>query len=239
MKIAVSFLWVIGLALVGCNRRPDYAIILAGNSILANVTDVPFGKKLSAALPQALRAAQVPGRADVTANLSNYGGLTSRMLARDSAGVARAYQVERPTVLLVYEGSNDLWYLMNVHTSAAGLQAYRNLKQFLMDRKAQFPHLLTVTGTVLPRTDAPNPAGFERERLVLNEQLRQAWHRQEPWLDALADPAQNPKMLHPGPKGMTSLYYKDGVHPSVAGLAEIVPLFAQAVGNALAHASKR
>ena len=53
------------------------------------------------------------------------------MLARDSAGVDEAYQTDRPTVLLMYEGSNDLWYLMHLNTSNAGLHAYYyNLKQY-------------------------------------------------------------------------------------------------------------
>jgi len=102
------------------------------------------------------------------------------MLARDSAGVDEAYQTDRPTVLLMYEGSNDLWYLMHLNTSNAGLHAYYyNLKQYCADQKAQFPHLLTVTGTIMPHTDVPYPAVFEQERQVLKEHLRQVWGRKE------------------------------------------------------------
>lgn len=227
------------MGLLGCSRPSDYAIVLAGNSIVANRTEEPFDEALTEALPPALRAAHVPGRAAVTANISNNGGFTSRMLIRDSAGFARAYQADKPTVLLVYEGSNDLWHLMQINTPAAGMRAYLNLKQFCTDRKAQFPRLLTVTGTVLPRTDVPNPAVFEQQRLIINEQLRQAWQRKEPWLNALADPARLPTMQRPSPTGTPTTYYKDGVHPSLVGLGEIIPLFAQAVGTALAQATKR
>ena len=116
------------MVLLSCSCQPDYAVILTGNSIPANTNELLFGENLVAELPHALKAADVPGRADVTANIANHGGLTSRMLARDSAGVDEAYQTDRPTVLLVYEGSNDLWYPMHLNTSNAGLYAYYNLK---------------------------------------------------------------------------------------------------------------
>jgi lysophospholipase L1-like esterase len=236
MRRRIPFIGLVAVGLLGCHRTPDYAIILAGNSIVANREEVPFDEYLAAALPPMLASAHLPGRAAVTANIANNGGTTSRMLARDSTGVVRAYEAAaaRPAVLLVYEGSNDLWYLMGINTPNVGLQAYRNLKQFCTERKAQFPRLLTVTGTVLPRTDVPNQAVFEQERLVLNEQLRQAWRSQEPWLDGLADPARHPNMQHPSPTGVATTYYKDGVHPSTAGLEAITPLFAQAISTALA-----
>jgi lysophospholipase L1-like esterase len=239
MRLIVLVLGLVVGGIMGCTRPPDYAIVLAGNSIVANREDEPFDEALETALPAALHAARVPGRAAVTANIANYGGLTSRMLIRDSGGVARSYQATKPTVLLVYEGSNDLWHLLQIGGPEVGLQAYHNLKQYCTNCKAQFPRLLIVTGTVLPRTDMPQPAVFEQQRLVLNEQLRQAWHRREPWLDGLADPASQPAMQHPSGTGAPSRYYKDGVHPSRVGLDEIAPLFAQAVGTALAQVSPR
>jgi hypothetical protein len=74
-----------------------------------------------------------------------------------------------------------------------GRQAYDHLKQYFLDRKRQFPSLRTVIGTILPRTNAPNPEIFEPGRLITSALLRQAAATHEPWLDALANPAEDEK----------------------------------------------
>jgi len=61
MKALLTALWLVGVALLSYSCQPDYAIILAGNSIPANTNELLFGENLVAELPHALKAADVPG----------------------------------------------------------------------------------------------------------------------------------------------------------------------------------
>lgn len=151
-------------------------------------------------------------------NLGVGGQTTPQMTADGVAQVDPLYAAVTSEALFVWEGTNDLYF------GASAATALANLVSYCTARKAAGWKVVLLT--VLPRTNAGTPAGFEASRLAVNADLRSAFPRLSAlyprvrragagtsWADVLVDVAGISALASPA----DTTYYVDLVHLTVAG----------------------
>ncbi len=110
-----------------------------------------------------------------------------------------------PSVLLIQQGSNDLYYGKDARTIYQAI-----LTPFVgAARRAGF---YVVVGTVLPRADSGWTAAMEQQRRAYNTSVR----GNTAGADAINDVAADP-VLGDAFSPAESPYYADAVHPNLAG----------------------
>ncbi|WP_082543628.1 SGNH/GDSL hydrolase family protein [Sphingomonas sp. Leaf339] len=123
-----------------------------------------------------------------------------------------------PSVLLIQQGTNDLYY----GTNASSL--YRSiLTPFVSDaRKAGF---YVVVDTILPRSDGGWTSVMERERIAYNTLVR----ANRAGADAVNDLAAD-SVMGDGNNLNNQSFYADGAHPSLSGQQRLAILNATVLG---------
>lgn len=132
---------------------------------------------------------------------------------------ASAYGADNWCVL--FGGTNDLYFGASAATTESRIQTYCE------DRQAV--GFKVVVCTVLPRSDAGTPAGFEADRQAVNTWLRANY---ESFADALADLAADTRIGDAGDEEDTTYYQADLVHPNATGAGVIAQIVYDAIQGA-------
>jgi lysophospholipase L1-like esterase len=178
---------------------PAMTVVLAfdGNSLVAGYG---VGEESSFAALATLDALQPP-RA-VYHNFSVSGQTTEQMNADAAREVdAKIDPTLGPNVLVVWEGTNDLYF------GATADEAYEHLARYCRERRAAGWKVVLLT--ILPRGGPGTPADFEQRRQAVNARLRLNWPE---FADGLADVAADPAL-----GSLNAVYYLDGVHINNVG----------------------
>ncbi len=124
-------------------------------------------------------------------------------------------------VVVGWEITNDLFF------GASAADAYTNYVTYCQARQAVGWRVPAVT--VLPRSEAGTPAGFEADRQTVNANIRANWRS---FADSLADIASDSRI---GPAGSQTnpTYYGDLVHLTDAGYAIVAQYVAAAIQSAI------
>jgi len=132
---------------------------------------------------------------------------THTMLTADRVRVDRKLSEYHPAnVVIIFEGTNDLYYGASASTALANLLAAYNLQ------RAACPGVRVGVGTVLPRSNSGTPGTFNADRATLNTALRNVLGSAV--VDFAADATMGTDAASENPT-----YYPDKAHPSVAGHA--------------------
>lgn len=117
-----------------------------------------------------------------------------------------------PSVLLIQQGTNDLYYGLSANLTYAAI-----LIPFVTAARAA--GFYVVVDTLLPRADAGWTAAMEAQRLVYNAMVR----RNDAGADAINDLAAD-AVLGDAVNPATSTYFADAVHPNLAGQQRLAML---------------
>lgn len=189
-----------------------HAIVFTGNSIVAGhgvivgVEDFP-----SATLPLLTTPADWYAPNLAAYNVGVGGQTTPEMIAYDPRWVDRKVSQYRTSVVVMFEGSNDI-HSNNVDATTC----FNNLMDCYYARKAACPNAIVLVPTILPRGDTNN---FNPRRNSVNTMLRAAIP--DAIIDFAADPVMGPDDACFGP-----YYQDDTVHPVAAGQAILAGLCA-------------
>lgn len=170
-------------------------VMQAGDSIGSGLgaNDWAAINNLGFAPEVAIRNVSAPGRAME----AGFGNRQAELFAfRSTTG---------PSVLLIQQGTNDLYYGLSADLTYAAI-----LIPFVTAARAA--GFYVVVDTLLPRADSGWTAQMERERLAYNAQVR----RNDAGADAINDLAAD-GILGDAVNPATSTYFADAVHPNLAG----------------------
>lgn len=190
---------------------PKFTIAIDGNS-LANGEPTKYS---NAMYDGALAANGGVTQEDV--RYFSIGAYTTQQLTSRAVALIDPYYNEFPTIsanrkiYMFWEGTNDL--VLTASQTATG--CYNNIKNHMIARKAA--GWKTVVGTLLPRNTAVS--GFETNRLLVNQMIRDAFANGETWIDAIADVGGDSNFGQTGQYSNTTYYNADGVHMNDAGYA--------------------
>ena len=186
----------------------DNVLVFAGNSIVAGqgvtlgITDFTSIAKAALDDPDSWKAPNVRAY-----NVGVGGQTTAQMLTADRTSVDRKLSEYHPAnVVILFEGTNDLYYGASAATTLANLLAeYQNVKNAC-------PGVIVGVGSILPRSQGATPGTFNADRATVNAGLASAIGSDV--VDFAADATM-------GPDGASdnATYYQDGTHPTVAGHA--------------------
>lgn len=126
-----------------------------------------------------------------------------------------------PSVLLIQQGTNDLYYGTGAHLTYAAI-----LIPFVAAARAA--GFYVVVDTLLPRADRGWTAQMEQQRLAYNALVR----RNDAGADAINDLAAD-TLLGDAVDPATSPYFADAVHPNLAGQQRLAVLDAAVLGPLL------
>jgi lysophospholipase L1-like esterase len=188
--------------------RPS--VVVDGNSLSASINGVP-------AMPWFLEhLSKAPIR---VTNLAVPGASTAQLLKRN---VDAQLQPDAQNILVLWEGTNDLYYGLTAE------QAYANLRRYAEARKQAGWTVVIVT--LLPRGDDKTPAYFEVDRQAVNAQLRKDWRS---YADLLVDVGADPIMGDPTRVHDPYWYQTDRTHLTHASSYRIGQLIAEALQGLL------
>jgi lysophospholipase L1-like esterase len=122
-------------------------------------------------------------------------------------------------VIVVWGGTNDLFFSDSAATTYSRLQTY-----WAARRSAGWKVVAT---TILPRTEAGTPAGFETARQSVNTSIR----GDTSLYDALADVAADSRIGDAGDSDDTTYYNSDKVHLNTTGAGVVAGIVATAVAT--------
>ena len=112
----------------------------------------------------------------------------------------------RRNVIVVFAGTNDLYF------GATATDTYNALVSYCQARQTTGWEVVVVT--MLPRSSAGTPAGFETARGTVNGNIRSNWRT---FADAIADIAADGRIGDSGDELDTTYYNADKVHLVDAG----------------------
>lgn len=202
-------------------------VVCAGNSLTwgysNDTTAVPYPAVLG----------QILGGAYSIQNSGIGGQDGSQILANFQAQVGQYYRPGRQNILLLWEGTNDLY---DNYTAA---QALAHLQGVAAAWRALDPTNLVYCATVMCRSEVPNQGGventpaavaaFEAGRTSLNASIRTS----ASW-DRVIDLAADTRFGVPGCQRNTTWYDGSLVHLARAGYAAVADQFAAVVNAAVA-----
>ncbi len=142
---------------------------------------------------------------DPRTTLANFGvgGQTVAMMITDAATqVDPLLAVLAQNVVVVWAGTNDLYFGANAAATYNNIVAYHTAR-----RAAGWK---TIVYTILPRTNVGTPAAYEADRVTVNTNIRANWAT---FADVLCDIALDTRLQTPG----DTRYFYDLVHCTLAG----------------------
>jgi hypothetical protein len=127
------------------------------------------------------------------------------------------YQVGQVNLLLYWEGVHDLYEGFNAQ------ETFERLRQYGIAR--QQAGFTVITLSLLPAREKTTPPTYERDRKVVNQQLRKHWKE---FCDVFVDVAADPDLGNPDAP-LKGVYYsaKDQVHMTDAGSQRVAVLVAR------------
>ncbi len=141
----------------------------------------------------------------------------SAMAASASANIDKRFKAGLNNIVVCWGGTNDLYFEASAETVYGRIVNYCQAR-----RNAGFK---AVVATILPRSNAGTPAGFNAARLTLNTSIRDNWAT---FADALADLAANATIGDAGDE-QNIIYYTDLVHMTNAGYAIVAGIVKDAI----------
>lgn len=166
---------------------------------------------------------QVTAGIDPRATINNFavGGQTVATMTADAvAQIDSLYSSSAlANVVILWGGTNDIFFGASAATTYARIVAYHTAR-----RAAGFK---TVAVTLLPRSDAGTPVGYEAARISVNTSIRTNWAT---FADALADIAVDTRIGDSGDETDTA-YYADLVHMTGRGYAIVADLIKRALST--------
>lgn len=183
-------------------------VVFSGNSIVAGQGVTPGTEDFPSVALTLLNTPAAWKKPHIRAYNKGVGAqTTAQMLTGDRVAVDRKLSPYHPAnVVIIFEGSNDLYYGASAATTLA------NLLEAYALQCAACPGAIVGVGTILPRSQLATPPTFNADRATVNTGLRAALGSR------VVDFAANATM---GPDGASDnvTYYQDGTHPTVAGHA--------------------
>ncbi|MEP0873613.1 SGNH/GDSL hydrolase family protein [Trichocoleus desertorum AS-A10] len=162
------------------------------------------------------------------------GQITPNMTADAAVQVDSLKRAElTKDVVVAWEATNDLFF------GASAATAFSNLKAYCQARKAA--GFKVVVLTVLPRSSAGTPAGYEAARQALNSSLRADFNVASgstnvllpapgiAYADALADVAADTRIGDAGDEANATYYFADLVHLNNTGYGIVAAIAKDAV----------
>lgn len=194
---------------------PTRAIVFSGNSIVAGqgvTAGVDDFTTVALSLVNTPAAWKTPHFRAYNVGIG--GQSTAQMLLGDPVRVDRKLSAYHPAnVVVLFEGTNDLYY------GATPATALANLLAAYSARRAACPGCKVGVGTILPRSNPGTPGTFNADRATVNAGLRSALGANV--IDFAADPTMGPDAAS---ENLT--YYPDKCHPSTAGHAILAQIAA-------------
>lgn len=176
--------------------------IVAGQGVAQGTQDFPSVALTLLNTPGAWKAPHIRAY-----NKGAGGQTTAQMLIGDRVAVDRKLSQFHPAnVVIIFEGSNDLY------SGATAATALANLLEAYSLQRGACPGTAVGVGTILPRSQGGTPASFNANRAVVNAGLQAALGTD------VVDFAADPNMGSDGASD-NATYYQDGTHPTVAGQA--------------------
>lgn len=147
------------------------------------------------------------------------GGHTINTMAGQSDWQIDALRSDRaPSILTFWAGTNDLY------GGDTGATAYADYVSFATNRRNN--GFAVIAFTILPRSDAGTPGGYETERQTFNTLIRASWRQ---YADALVDVAADTAIGDAGDEANTTYYHTDLVHLNNTGRARVAALIDTAI----------
>lgn len=178
-----------------------------------------FGASGFGVYPLQLALLYPPSRMVSVMNFGAVGDTIAGLTAEAAAEVTPVYDSRKNPVLLVWIGTNDIY---NGGTPAA---VYADLVTYCAARRAA-GYTRIVTFTLLPRSAAGTPAGFEADRLTFNANVRANYLT---YADALADVALDARIGISGCELDTTYYNADKIHLNSTGYGVVAAIAKPAV----------
>lgn len=189
---------------------PPTLIVFDGNSL----TVTPIGSEYPRQVASLLVAADYRIQ---TVNVAVSAQTTTNMLRDATEEVDGLYDPARLGLIVVWEGTNDLYF------GASPNDAYEHLVTYCQDRKDRGWRVIVLT--LLPRSGRGTPPTFEADRQTVNAMLRTSWPQ---FADVLVDVAADP-VIGPARQEVDTTYYADRVHLTTAGNRLVAEYVADAV----------
>lgn len=161
-----------------------------------------------------------------TANVAVSGQTTLNMIARGPTFVDPLHTTKPVNVLVVWEGTNDMYF------GATPEEAYAHLISYAAARKADGWKIVVLT--IMPRAGLYTRPDFEVVRQQFNTLLRANW---QTFADQFADIALDPRFGAPGAQEDT-MYFEDETHLTQYGISEMAHLTTPAVRRAILSAMR-
>jgi lysophospholipase L1-like esterase len=152
------------------------------------------------------------GIGDAWENLGHDSETTQQMAQEAPLLVDVQADGTRPTIAIVWEIGNDLWY------GANQTDAFQHFVDYCRTRRKNGFRVVALT--ITPRLNPTAPATWETDRLAINGRLRAEWTG---FADGLADVAAAPEL---GNAGDRAIYGPDGIHLIDAGYAAVARIVA-------------
>jgi lysophospholipase L1-like esterase len=192
---------------------PPTLVVFDGNSLSV----APVGAEYPDMVAQLLDTASYSAE---TVSIAVSGQTTADMLRDAMEEADGLYDPARPGVIVVWEGTNDLYF------GASPNDAYEHLATYCRDRKDHGWRVVLLT--LLPRSKTGTrgmPPTFETDRQNINARLRVAWPGVA---DVLVDVGADPIIGLAGQE-TDPLYYSDRLHLTAAGNQIVAEYVASAI----------
>jgi len=182
---------------------PPSQIIFDGNSLVAG-TGASAGHNMPTLVTSALISS---GKYSTLQNFGVSSQTTVQMTSDAQAQIDSLYNLSKyRNIVVVWEGTNDIYF------GATAEEAYNNLVSYCQARRSAGYKVVIVT--LLPRSNAGTPVGFDTDRLSVNTNIRNNWTT---FADAIADVASNTAIGDAGDELDTIYYNSDKVHMTDTG----------------------
>ena len=153
-------------------------------------------------------------------NIGVGGETAAIMLANAPTNVDTKHVAGANNVVCFEGGTNDLYNGVSAATLEATIVSYCQGRQ-----AAGFK---VIVATIVPRSDAGTPGGFETARQAVNTYIRTNWTS---WANGLADVGNDANIGQAGDQANTQYYNGDNVHPNSNGYRIFAGYFLTALGN--------